>query len=127
MRLIFKENWPGYPLGIFVCFGGVRKDMILGTLERHGCSREGCLKEWDWTPKPQVTGHCAVLPCMRVALWFPTAEPAPHTIAHECFHAAYGILPQLGIELCQETEEVYAYAIDYLFSAVSDMVRRAKV
>lgn len=125
MRLIYRDNWPGFPIGVHVCFGGVGREMILDALERYGCSRSGCLSEWSWTPRAQTNGHCAVLPCHRIVLWFPTATPAARTIAHECFHAAYGALPQLGIKLCDETEEAFAYAIDNLYQVVSDMADRA--
>lgn len=121
-RFTVKTNWPGYPIGILVSFGGVSQDSIIRTMERHGCSRDGCLKEW---PSDAISGtangHTAVFPCQRVSLWFRSIEPSPITVAHECFHAAYGALPQLGIKLSDETEEVYAYAIDNLMRLVMDL------
>jgi hypothetical protein len=36
------------------------------------------------------------------------------TIAHECFHATHAILKRKGIIYSDETEEAYAYLLDFL-------------
>ena len=45
-------------------------------------------------------------------------DPDYGLIAHECFHAVYCILNSKRIELCQETEEVYAYLLQYLVNKI---------
>jgi hypothetical protein len=126
LKFSVRTNWPGYPIGIILAFGGLRQDQVTETMERHGCSRETCLKEWAPDAiRESSQGHCAVFPCQRVLIWFSSLAPTSRTIAHECFHAAYGALPQLGIKLSDETEEVYAYAIDNLIGLVDDVIRSA--
>lgn len=42
------------------------------------------------------------------------------TIAHECFHAAYWMLGERGIRPSDETEEVFAYMIEYLVEKITE-------
>lgn len=44
-------------------------------------------------------------------------------IVHECLHATYGMLKHVGIPLTEDTEEVYAYQIDYIFKHVKALVK----
>lgn len=113
-----SESWPGYPIGVLLAFGGPPKARVIAALERRGCSTETCLREWLGELSDGILGHCAVLPCQRVVLWFSSMAPSTSTIAHECFHAARGTLPQIGIELTDDTEEVYAYAIGSLVTLI---------
>jgi len=39
-------------------------------------------------------------------------------VAHEVYHATYSILAMKGIRPCYETEEVYAYLIQYLVTEI---------
>jgi hypothetical protein len=45
-------------------------------------------------------------------------NPDAGLIAHECFHAVYSILESKKIALCHETEEVYAYLIQFLVKEI---------
>lgn len=82
MKFSVRTNWPGYPIGVMLSFGGVRQDSIVEIMERHGCSRENCLKEWSPDAiKGSASGHCAVFPCHRILLWFRSHRPTPRTIA----------------------------------------------
>jgi hypothetical protein len=45
-------------------------------------------------------------------------NPDNGLIAHECFHAVYSILSNKGIQLSQETEEVYAYLLQFLINKI---------
>ncbi len=45
-------------------------------------------------------------------------------IVHECFHATHRVLADRGIGLCDSSEEVYAYLMDYLVTAILKIRRR---
>lgn len=45
-----------------------------------------------------------------------------HTVVHECFHLVYGIFKDLGLSLNKGSEEAYAYALDYIFSDVYEVI-----
>lgn len=50
-----------------------------------------------------------------IVIWI--AKPYDiEALYHECFHAISHILRNIGVPLCEETEEVYAYYLEYLVS-----------
>jgi hypothetical protein len=49
------------------------------------------------------------------------------TIAHECFHATCGILRRKGIFLTEQTEEAYAYMIDFLVTKTTEYLKQYKI
>lgn len=51
-------------------------------------------------------------------------NPDAGLIAHECFHATCFILESKKIALCNETEEVYAYLLQYL---VNKIIKKCKI
>ena len=128
MRFCLRTNWPGYPIGVLLAFGA-SKGFVVSSLEKYGCSRESCLKDWSWvkstTSDSGELGHTAVLPCRRVLVWFASINPSRQTIAHEAFHAVMGSLPQLGIPYSDDTEEAYAYAMQNLIGVIDDAVAGA--
>lgn len=44
-------------------------------------------------------------------------------LLHECFHLSYKILSTAGIELSDETEEVYAYYQQYIFKQIKKLIK----
>lgn len=42
-------------------------------------------------------------------------------VAHECYHAAYSVLTRIGVQPGFETEEVYAYLIQFLVREILKM------
>lgn len=48
-------------------------------------------------------------------------------IVHEVFHCTHRILQNKGMKLNDDTEEAYAYFLDYLFGKVTEVVKRAKI
>lgn len=49
-------------------------------------------------------------------------EVTASTLIHEITHASFGILDKVGISPCRESEEAYAYLIEYLaFEASSKL------
>lgn len=47
-------------------------------------------------------------------IWFKTRKPVPH----ECFHAVHWIMTERGIRLSDDSEEAYAYLLDYLINKI---------
>ena len=45
------------------------------------------------------------------------------TIAHECFHATVRVLQRKGIMYSEETEEAYAYMLDFLVGKVTEILK----
>lgn len=45
------------------------------------------------------------------------------TIAHECFHATCRILKMKGIFYSEDTEEAYAYLLDFLVVKVTEILK----
>jgi hypothetical protein len=45
------------------------------------------------------------------------------TIAHECFHATARILQRKGIMYSEETEEAYAYLLDFLVTKTIEILK----
>ncbi len=50
-------------------------------------------------------------------------KPLNDVIVHECFHATYQIMNRIGATLVDESEESYAYLIEYLYRTVYSLSR----
>lgn len=54
-------------------------------------------------------------------------EDAPvNQIAHECFHAVCHMMREKGVPFSEDTEEVFAYALDYLIKRVLKLQQKKK-
>lgn len=42
----------------------------------------------------------------------------PGIVAHEAFHAVVYLFKKIGIQFCYESEEAYAYALEYLTNEI---------
>lgn len=49
-------------------------------------------------------------------------SPEPSLLAHEVFHAAYMILNRIGITLSEESDEAYAYLIQFITQKICNVV-----
>lgn len=50
-------------------------------------------------------------------VWMPRVPKNPQeyaTLAHEIFHAVFGIMDEIGVSPSEDSEEAYAYLIGYL-------------
>ena len=66
-------------------------------------------------------GRSAYLNSGQTALWLPNAEDKG-TLAHEIFHIACYIMEKVGICLCHESDEAYAYLIGYITNKVNEVL-----
>jgi hypothetical protein len=62
--------------------------------------------------------HTMKMPNRAVLIYFPK-EPTQGIIAHEVFHAVWMILATMGVEPSVESEEVYAYMIEYIVNKIT--------
>lgn len=44
------------------------------------------------------------------------------SIAHECFHAVSAIMRNKGVVFCEESEESFAYLLDYIVTEVNKII-----
>lgn len=120
----------GYPIPVLVSVGQTRNQIEAELKRRGGCTRETCLKDWQWQPTSNTQGHTAVLPCNKTVLWLYTDRLTVDlhgTITHEVFHLVYGIFDQIGMKLSDDSEEAYAYAIGLLaMKVIGGLLRRSK-
>ncbi len=56
------------------------------------------------------------------ALWFKRPKPPASLVAHEVLHIAHHILGGSGLTLTDESEEAYAYYIDWLTKKIGNKV-----
>ena len=61
--------------------------------------------------------HTMKMPNRAVLIYFPQ-QPTPGIIAHEAFHAVWMILATMGVEPSVESEEVYAYMLEYIVNRI---------
>ena len=74
-----------------------------------------------------VSGRCWQL-CHRklILMWF--NKPYTYrTIIHECFHATTFLLGRKGLKLSDDSDEAYAYMLDYLSSTVINTFKEERV
>jgi hypothetical protein len=62
-------------------------------------------------------GHTTKLENRAVLIYF-IDKPSPGLIAHEAFHAVWMILATMGVEPSVESEEVYAYMLEYIVNSI---------
>lgn len=87
-----------------------------------------CKKRWEWD-KYEDTVISAVS-CQSLAnfsfnskmlmIRFKEKEPKDGLIAHEAFHASFRILNSIGLNPSYETEEAYAYLLDYIVNKIKE-------
>ena len=61
--------------------------------------------------------HTLKLRNNAVLIYFP-AKPTNGIIAHEVFHAVWMILATMGVAPSVDSEEVYAYMLEYIISKI---------
>ena len=71
-------------------------------------------------------GRSAYLNSGQTALWIFNTEDKG-TLAHEIFHVVCYIMEKVGIILCHESDEAYAYLIGYITKKVYDILKDKKI
>ena len=68
----------------------------------------------DWTQDARVVTHSDGFVIIRFRNKIKKEPDMLGLVAHESYHAAYSLLHRIGIQPSFETEEVYAYLIQFL-------------
>ena len=66
------------------------------------------------------SGKSTFLNSREIVLWIPNPKDKA-TLAHEIFHTVYYIMEKVGISLCHESDEAYAYLIGYITNKVTEL------
>jgi hypothetical protein len=87
-----------------------------------------CKKNWESEKYEDVV--ISAVSCQTLAncsynskmlmIRFKEKKPKDGLIAHEAFHAAFRILNSIGINPSYETEEAYAYLLDYIVNKIKE-------
>lgn len=51
-------------------------------------------------------------------------RPADGILVHECFHACHRLMDRIGQELTHESDESYAYLIQYIFEQIKSALKK---
>ena len=68
-------------------------------------------------PRDSVNGEAFMLRCGNAVIWIRDAfspETTAEILTHEASHVAIQMLNDIGITLCEGSEEVYAYMTSYI-------------
>lgn len=74
-------------------------------------------------------GRCVMLKGSATVIRLKHAPDSPANIAslsHEIFHAVVFLFDQIGIKLCNKSDEAFAYAIEYMTREILLRFRSAK-
>jgi hypothetical protein len=104
---------PIYDTDILIQHGGTLKSAVA-----HYCKKVD-VALWDIEENECRIGHTfAHEPYRTCGIWFREGATAG-IIAHECFHATYHILSNVGLILSGESEESFAYYLQWLTAEVT--------
>ena len=67
-------------------------------------------------------GACVITKQSVLVLF--NGTPTNNTIAHEAFHLTAGLLRKAGVELTEDTEEVYAHYLGFTVSKIGEIIKK---
>jgi hypothetical protein len=81
----------------------------------HRFTREQFNLAWDdWKSDARTVTHSDGFIIVRFRNKIGNDPDSISLVAHECYHAAYSVLSKINVQPGFETEEVYAYLIQFL-------------
>lgn len=98
---------PMYYRGVLVFIGS--SEQLMGYLDRHYPSYASVVQTFEYTRAAAYTFKLD-----GDALIFAPRIPSSAEMVHEIFHATRHILDIVGVKLSDDTEEVFAYLMEYL-------------
>lgn len=108
----FTVTFQPFGIDILICLGGVREDAIA-----HYLDTIHYIEKFEMIPNERAGGHVCSIDDAGCMLWLKDGAWAG-LVAHECFHAVHTLLKSREIPLIEETEELYAYSIEWLFNQI---------
>lgn len=112
---IFVVSWEVFPYDTLVCLGS-KKEEILKWIDRTGHKlSEGEIEAITM----RGMGRTIILKGNQTILWLKNyPKPGSGTLAHEIFHAVEMITDRMGIRLSQDSDEIFAYMIQFLTNKI---------
>ncbi len=105
-----------FPANIFVQVGGTESEAFTWFAKHLGApyqpgnrERLGAFITYDG-----YSGGC---------IWLSGDKPEPAIVAHECLHAVFHVLGNLGMGTGPEGEEAYCYLLDNIIGRIMEKVR----
>lgn len=111
-----------YPFEVFVSFHDNYEDLEeeLGNWLPYSCKGESLTFKGSF--ECGACAHTKRFSNGGVCMWF--MDPPNHgLIAHEIFHAIDHVFDNIGIKLSDESDEAYAYAIQYLTNKIYELIK----
>lgn len=108
----FTIRFDPFGIDILICLGGVREHAIAHYLDVIEYK-----EKFEIIPNDRSGGHVCSVDNAGCLIWLKEGAWAG-LVAHECFHAVHLLLKSREIPLCEETEELYAYSIEWLFNQI---------
>ena len=110
-----------YPVDVFVSLDEA-DSVLFERLEKNG------LKEDDKINLMVVElgGLCYEFADNKIVIRLtkqPTTYETTGLVAHECYHATVCIMSSMGIPICEQTEEAFAYTLGYLTSEIAKKLK----
>lgn len=110
---IIKLN--AFPYDVMVSFGNTPEE-IEAELKKYDIKLDEEHKGWI---RKTPLAHTIRLPNNAVLMHF-LKEPTQGIIAHESFHAVWAIMDTMGAAPSDDSEEVYAYLIEYIVDQIGE-------
>lgn len=118
----FKLNLPIYPFEFIISIGQTNKQLLADfvTYWNEPGYYEVVKKDVEHMDN-DYHAYFKLYNC-QVGVFRFKKKPTDAVIVHECFHAVHRIMKRIGQELVDESDESYAYLIEYLFDQISKNV-----
>ena len=111
----FIVDYKLYPFNVAVFFGHEEKDVKRWLARRYDTNREE-----DEILQMYGKGKTVMLEGGQTILWMPfIPNKGDQYLAHEIFHAVQFLFDRIGITLSRDSDEAYAYAIQYLTNEIN--------
>lgn len=109
--MIFQIKIHTYPFILIFCLDE-EDDVLEKTLSKYNikCKEECSLRNYEGFYIPFDNGVGLIR--MRQV---PKTKRQVSVLSHECLHATFDILRQVGVKLTEKSEEAYTYLQEYIF------------
>lgn len=100
-----------------VVFGGSLQDGV------NQYSKKTGIEPWDVSGRVPLGHFTGVIGQRNGLIWFPGDRPKKSIIAHECVHAALFMFEANALKVLNtDTEEFFAYYVEFLFESIEKMM-----
>lgn len=114
-----------YPRILWVCFNGRAEDIKKRFIDTRGGSFRGLLDDdsnmQTWDVEDRNTGHYGYLVCCKSR-----KRARIDFLSHEACHVAVDIFRVIGCDVCDATQEPFAYLQQFLFNCLIDAKKNTK-